>query len=393
MPFIFSDAETVRSTQTSLSPSWMLPAGLYSLPAGLHETGGDVEINTVLRPIGDKKEQAYAGTHTYVHTRVLTSQSSERATKEIGKRRGIKTAAERAGAVLLTKRHLIALAAAVDEGELADRVKRCHSKLTLLSCGRHVVRAIPNYVCEFRLCPNCARRRSKKHTRNYLPKVRAFAAAERVTPVHVVLTQAHRNETLSESLKRITSAFRKLIRRSFWKRHFKGGLWTVEVTIDNQGRYHSHLHLLAFRTRFFDVSELKTQWFEATGDSTVLRLDRIQGDLRGGLAEVLKYVAKPLAIECFKPRHLREFLEVKGMRFFGTFGEFSKFSRNYTPEPEVNPPLGADFDNAAQGLCEGDACPFCNDPLFEVRLMDNELPDFLRRIEATARAGSTGAAT
>jgi hypothetical protein len=180
------------------------------------------------------------------------------------------------------------------------------------------------------------------------------------------------------------SAFRKLIRRGFWLEHFRGGTWSVEVTKGKDGLYHTHLHLLAFRSKFFDIKLLRSEWLAVTGDSVNLNLKPILEDVPGGLREVLKYIAKPLDIERFTAQNLRDFLGIKNMRFFGTFGEFRNFCADFVPSDNDK----SELDGLARDLVEGCACPHCQEPLFEVRMSDNELPDFLRKIEESARSKS-----
>lgn len=311
---------------------------------------------------------------TYLDTRVINSQ-----------RKGSPRPSERAQSRLQTKRRLIALAREIHELELADKLINCHSRVAVLTCGEHIAKVIPNHTCEFRLCPDCARRRSRRHFDNYLPKVEAFARAHRVTPVHLVLTQTHKAETLKQSINRLLKAFRKLVRRSFWIEHFKGGTWSVEVTKGKDGLYHTHLHLLAFRSKFFDIALLRSEWLAVTGDSVNLNLKPIleAGWLAGGLREVLKYISKPLDIGRFTAENLRDFLRVKNMRFFGTFGEFRKFCKDFEPAEDDAGDLSELVD-----LVEGCACPRCENPLFEIRMSDDELPDFLQKVEASARSKS-----
>ena len=313
---------------------------------------------------------------TYVHTRVTTSQSKR-----------AKTRSADAQSRLNTKKHLIGLAREVREVELAEKLADCHSRVALLTCGQHVPKIIPNHTCEFRLCPHCSRRRQRKHFSNYLPKAEAFARSHRVEPVHLVLTQTHRVETFEHSVKRLMAAFRKLIRRKFWLVHFRGGLWDLEVTIDADGLYHTHLHLLVFRSKFFDIGLLRSEWLAVTGDSMNLRLDRVT-DIASGLREVMKYIAKPLDIERFRAKNLKEFLEVKGMRMFGAFGEFQKFCADFEPSDNADESTLSELVDLTRDLVEGCACPHCDNPLFEVRMSENELPDFLQKVEASARSKS-----
>lgn len=291
---------------------------------------------------------------------------------------------ERAQNRLETKKRLVVLARKVGEPELSEKLANCHSRVAVLTCGVHIHRVIPNHTCEFRLCPDCARRRARKHFVNYLPKVAAFVRSHRVTPVHLVLTQAHHAETLEQSVKRLLSAFRKLIRRGFWKEYFKGGTWSVEVTKGKDGLYHTHLHLLAFRSRFFDIELLRSEWLAVTGDSLNLHLKPILEDVSSGLREVLKYVAKPLDFARFTAQNFKDFLEIKGMKFFGTFGEFRKFCADFEPSDNDDSAL-SELVGLTRDLVEGCACPRCQNPLFEVRMSGDELPDFLQKVEASAR--------
>lgn len=304
--------------------------------------------------------------HAYLDKRVINPQRKTRRTRS-----------ESARVRSATKKHLTELAAAVGAGELADKLGRCHSRLAVLTCGKHVVGIMPNFTCEFRLCPDCARRRSRKLINKHLPIMQSFVQHHRVTPVHLVLTQRHRKETRSQAVKRLKESFIKLQRRDFWKQYFKGGLWSIEFTKGKDGLHHAHLHVIAFRSKFFEINLLRSEWLTATGDSHVLRLDKIT-DLSDGLLEVVKYISKPLDIGRFEKEDLTDFLTMKNMRFFGTFGEYRKFSRDFEPSDNAELPL-SDLSQ----LTEGCACPHCNEPLFDLRMSAGELIGFYERIEAT----------
>ncbi len=305
----------------------------------------------------------------YLDNRVTKSQ---RGTKRMRSQR----ARER----LRTKEHLERLANELHEVELADKLRRCHSRLSVLTCGRHIAQIIPNFTCEFRLCPDCGRRRSRKLQNKYLPMMRAFLRNRRITPVHLVLTQTHRKETRKQSAKRIKDAFVKLQRRAFWKEFFKGGTWSLEFTKDKNGLHHTHLHIVGFRRKFFDIELLRGEWLAVTGDSHVLNLKPIL-DIATGLREVVKYVSKPLDIRRFGAEDLREFLKLKNMRMFGTFGEFRDFCKDF--EPSDNDAAVGESESLARDLVEGCACPQCSAPLFDLRLSKSELPQFYEQIESS----------
>ncbi len=308
--------------------------------------------------------------HTYLDNRVTKSQRENKRTRS-----------QRARERLQTKEHLSRLAVGLGEVELADKIDRCHSRLSVLTCGRHIARIIPNFTCEFRLCPDCGRRRSRKLQNKYLPAMRGFMLRHKLTPVHLVLTQTHRKESRKESTKRIKDAFIKLQRREFWKKHFKGGTWSLEFTKDKNGLHHTHLHIIGFRRTFFAVELLRAEWLAVTGDSYVLHLKPIQ-DIATGLREVVKYVSKPLDIRRFGAADLREFLGLKNMRMFGTFGEFRDYCRDFEPSDNEGAAVG-ELESLARDLVEGCACPQCDQPLFDLRMSKNELPQFYERIESS----------
>ena len=58
---------------------------------------------------------------------------------------------------------------------------------------------------------------------------------------------------------------------------------------------------------------LKDQWFKVTGDSSVIRIDRIE-DFKAGVREVLKYVTKPADVENWTADNMADYVELRGMR-------------------------------------------------------------------------------
>ncbi len=310
------------------------------------------------------------GAHSYLDNRVIKSHRENKRTRS-----------QRARERIRTKEHLTRLAVGIGEVELADKIERCHSRLLVLTCGRHIAQVIPNFTCEFRLCPDCGRRRSRKLQNKYLPMMRAFLRHHHVKPVHLVLTQTHRVETRKQSSKRIKDAFVKLQRRAFWKEFFKGGTWSLEFTKDKNGLHHTHLHIIGFRRKFFDIELLRDEWLAVTGDSHVLNLKPIS-DIAAGLREVVKYVSKPLDIRRFGAEDLREFLKLKNMRMFGTFGEFRDFCKGFDPS-DNDGDEASELDGLTRDLVEGCACPKCAAPLFELRLSKNDLVRFYEGIESS----------
>ncbi len=279
-----------------------------------------------------------------------------------------------------TKSRLVELLKSLGEVDLSKRVDLCAAKFSVLTCGEHIAQRKPHDKCNFRLCPHCAARRSRKVIEKYLPKAVAFMSQSsvRVSPVHLVLTLQHRaGEPVEKARKRLMDAFKRLTRRKFWSEHFLGGLYAVEFTLGTDNAWHCHAHLLAFRIRWFDVALLKSEWLTITGDSHVLRLDLID-DLSSGLGEVVKYLSKPLDIDRFDKRHLSQFLMMAGKKMLGAFGEFMTFCRNYKPSESET----AKLTDKEPNYKEGDCCPSCQKPLRLEMIAFVDLIAFVRRIEA-----------
>lgn len=317
----------------------------------------------------------HAGLRSYVHTRVLSEQR-----KPSPRPRYIHS--ERAREKRKSKQILSDLARASGRADLSDKLTRCHANLSVVTCGKHVVKILPDYTCGFRLCPDCARRRASKFMRKYLPAVLAFVGVSNTQACLLTLTQEKRSEPLQTSVKRIAESFKALRRSKIFKAYFKGGLFTIEFTVDQDGLYHVHIHALVFRTRQLtreDLQALKDRWFEITGDSHVINLKWIDpkqsGGIQAGVKEVIKYAVKPADISLMTSEHLDDFVAMKRQRMFGTFGEFQKFAQTYEPEPESLLPF---VERRA-----GEPCDHCGELLFDVRVKGKDYPDFLMRIEAT----------
>lgn len=318
------------------------------------------------------------GEHTYVHTRA----TSKHRTK--GRRL-------RSDDLLTRKRsklrviELLKPLPGLEAQRVRERLEVCGSKFSLVSCGKHITQVQNHSRCEHRLCPFCAARRAKKFSTDYLPKIGLFLrhAPVPVTPCLLTLTQTHKHgESLSDARKRLYTAFKKLIRREVWHDHFLGGLWAFEAVLGTDGLWHAHLHILVFRKRFVsDLESLKTAWHEVTGDSHVLNLKRID-DIREGMKEVVKYMNKPADFDRMTSEHIRQLLALRDQRLFGTFGKFAEFCKTVEIEDETRREWLGD---ECETYVNGDPCPTCGDPLFQITGTLDEITDFCFRIEASNR--------
>lgn len=267
-----------------------------------------------------------------------------------------RTRADRSADYIRSRRKLYDLANSTGHYKLAGRLNRCRSTLRIRSCGDHVETVGADYECCIRLCPTCGRKRSGKLIAKYGPAAAAFPAVSNTQAVHLVLTQVDRpGETAKESVTRLMVSWRKLQRRRFWEEHFKGALWVIDPQVQPNGSYHTHMHLVAFRRKVFNVETLRALWLEITGDSVNFFIERIQPTANGGIAgamrEAVKYAVKPQSIDNWTKRHFREFVAMKGTHLVGVVGEFAKFAREYQPPPDEQEFIDVPLNKALQPPC------------------------------------------
>jgi hypothetical protein len=282
-----------------------------------------------------------------------------------------------------TKNRLVCLFRAVGASDLATKMQDCSAFFYVTKTDRCIQRSEETFHCGSRHCPFCAAIKAQRKIDKYLPKAEAyFEQNAHVTPVHLILTQKHRRgESRVESVNRILKSFRTLIRRGFWKKHCAdGGIYSVETTIGRDGLYHTHIHLLVFRRKYFDVRAFRREWLDVTGDSVNFKVIPID-TISGGLNEIVGYLSKPVDVSKFTPKHTRDLLAMNNVKLFGTFGDFRKFCASFEPEPE---PEAAPTVKAEAG----DVCKCHGLPLERVKMTAKERIEFEREMYERRKAAT-----
>jgi hypothetical protein len=269
-----------------------------------------------------------------------------------------------------TKNRLSKLFRANGKTGVANKMRDCSNHFDILTTGQCVAKTVTTFYCSSRHCPFCAEIRARELQADYLPKLEAFAKDNpRETPCHLVITQKqYKGERVLDSIKRLLKNFEKLRRRAVWSEYFEaGGLYAVEFTKGRRGGWHTHLHLVVFRSKFLNVKQFRAAWLDVTGDSVNFKIKRID-TLKGGLEEVVGYISKPKDVANYTAGDAGQLLELKGVKLFGTFGRFRKFCASYQT-PEATDPLeiiAKMFPKTP--LVEGDLCECCGLTLFRLRL-------------------------
>jgi len=213
-------------------------------------------------------------------------------------------------------------------------------------------------------CPDCARHRSGRAKKRYTPIVQKFAHLNRLlyTPIFITLT-IRSGFDLEMLLDLLFKSFRRFRSRSAWKNHIVGAIASCELTFNPQHGWHPHLHILAFRRAFWDSDELNGSWAASTcGEGLITDIRKIEGDLKGTLSELLKYITKPCDIKKLGLEQVHELVALK-RRMVMTLGKLRKFEVTKDDRREYGD--DADYDPLN--------CLVCDAPLSSVLFSAEEL--------------------
>lgn len=195
----------------------------------------------------------------------------------------------------------------------------------MAECGNHARLAIDQathlphpwlHRCGHKLCPFCAVKRSSQAAhaiKGLIDKMKA--------PRTLVLTVKSKQGTLAGQLSDLRNNFAKLRRSPLWKKNVISGIYTVEVTLNEETRqWHPHLHII-FEGNYIHQPLLKALWLSITGDSDIIWLKPIY-DAPGAAWELAKYCGKPQHVETLTHAEIAEYATAtSGKRQLQTFGK------------------------------------------------------------------------
>lgn len=184
----------------------------------------------------------------------------------------------------------------------ADRVRQCGNERLFVDPNGHT--RWGHEQCEHRLCPRCARRRSKKMGRAWadaaerVPKRRGYRWRLVTLTLLVGSTQGRLfgleagTQDLMADFVRIKDCFARLRRRWRNRDRWEGlaGFYALEVGELVTGR-NVHIHMLVY-TPYLPQAELSEEWLELTGDSMIVDVRLAYDDLRKAVKEITKYITK-----------------------------------------------------------------------------------------------------
>jgi len=173
--------------------------------------------------------------------------------------------------------------------------------------------------CRLRACPICAEIRSHKWYTYLSASVKLWTA-----PKHITLTLRSSDQPLSDQINRLIHCFRRLRQRSLWKSRSPWGYWTLEITFNEvTNQWHPHLHVIC-NMRFLPVVALQEAWREITGDSHVVKITTVHGDIASYLC---KYIAKTSTVYSAPVDPFELNATLKGRRFAQQFGKWPQLTK------------------------------------------------------------------
>ena len=187
--------------------------------------------------------------------------------------------------------------------------------------------------CRHRMCPFCAVKRSANVAADILHALQGMTR-----PRTIILTVRSNDKPLGDQLRRLRSDFARLRRRALWRNNVTAGMYTLEVTLNQQtGQWHPHLHII-YQGNYIHQKALRLQWQNVTGDSDVVWIEEVR-DRAGAAQELAKYVGKPQRVATWTPQQILTYADaVNGSRMFQCFaGLHGVKLRDEDPPHELGP--------------------------------------------------------
>jgi len=188
--------------------------------------------------------------------------------------------------------------------------------------------------CKDRMCPYCGNARSQKVASQLFN-----ALVHMKDPRMMVLTMRSSDTPLPQQLAHLRNSLAKLRRMPWWKEHVTGGVYTMEITInDSSGLWHPHLHIL-YDGKYMPQKGLRHRWHLVTGDSDIVWLAKVTDNI-GAARELAKYVGKPQKVSQLSLAQIREYASASsGQRMVASFGNLHGVRLH---DQDKNPPLPDD---------------------------------------------------
>ena len=216
-----------------------------------------------------------------------------------------------------------------DLAKRADRMAGCcrFPRAIVLGNGRP---GLSLNRCRDRCCPRCGTHRGRE-----LALKIAHLTRQMDSPRLITLTIASKpGEGLRELLDHLRASFRRIRKLPLWRSKVKGGVYTVEVTRNEQtGAWHPHVHIVADGS-YWDQASISSAWEEASEGSKIVDVRKINNATQTA-KYVADYVAKPYAHGSWDADAICEWAEaMHRQRLSHTFGSLHGVKVEETDETD-----------------------------------------------------------
>lgn len=214
-------------------------------------------------------------------------------------------------------------------GSLAWVEERDDGKKLRIRCTR----------CKDRFCRTCATRRRQQQVSRLLGLVDNLQGEIRL----ITLTLRHSTATLTQQLDRLYECFRRLRQRQQWKENVRASAAACEFTMDELGRWHVHVHVLAYG-RYWPQHQISAEWEAVTGDSKIVDVRRPPAERAVHYAA--KYIGKTLPQEIMNNHAalVEAIKALKGRRLLIVTGEWvGKLSEETNDGTSKHEWIGVDY--------------------------------------------------
>lgn len=193
-------------------------------------------------------------------------------------------------------------------------------------------RLVEAFFCQQHLlCAVCAIRRGVRMMNTYIPKVEELTRLyPHLHPVLITLTVRNgadlveRMEHLRRGIRVLMERRRDKLKKGRGRTEFSkvaGAIASIEVTY-GKGGWHPHVHMVALLSDWIDQQAFSREWYEITGDSFVVGVQRVDPmkPIAFAMAEVCKYALK---FSDLTPQQTWDcFTTLRGRRLVFSFGCF-----------------------------------------------------------------------
>lgn len=211
-----------------------------------------------------------------------------------------------------------ALEAAGTPTRQLEAFDECGSECLVLYDKEQKRYKLASNTCKCRHCEPCAKSKANLLAANLRTKLTCKAQGRYR---FITLTRKHARTPLTDQIKGLYAAFKRLRTSKMWKSTQKGGCAILEIKYNAPTKlWHPHLHIIS-EGGYIQQANLSSEWLKATGDSHIVDIRALNNE-RDAAHYVAKYMSKGTNNEVWTdPQAAIEWIcAMKGTRSAATYG-------------------------------------------------------------------------